>query len=101
VLKETALLGQRIGAERACAMGIVNAVAEDARAQAQDWAAAIAARAPEATEVAKTLIATTLNEDAPAATEALGGWIQAGSAEKAEGVAAFAEKRAPDFGDKT
>lgn len=101
VLKEMALLGRRIGADRAAAMGIVNAVAEDAHAEAQAMAAEIAARAPEATEIGKTLIAAAHDEDTDAALEALGGWIAAGSTEKAEGVAAFAEKRRPDFGDKT
>ncbi|MEM9392604.1 MAG: enoyl-CoA hydratase/isomerase family protein [Pseudomonadota bacterium] len=100
VLKEMALLGRRIGSDRALAMGIVNAVAEDTQAEAQTMAAEIAARAPEATEVGKTLIAAAYDEDKDAALEALGGWIQAGSPEKAEGVAAFAEKRSPDFGDR-
>jgi enoyl-CoA hydratase/carnithine racemase len=99
ILKEMVLAGRRISADRALALGIVNAVAENARAEAQSIAVAIAARAPEATEVAKTLIAAAYDEDTDAALEALGGWIQAGSAEKTEGVAAFAEKRAPTFGD--
>ena len=33
-------------------------------------------------------------------TEALGGALMAGSADKVEGVAAFSEKRKPDFGGR-
>ncbi|WP_425090654.1 enoyl-CoA hydratase/isomerase family protein [Tropicimonas sp. S265A] len=99
VLKEMALAGRRIGSDRALALGLVNEVAEDARAAAHALASEIASRAPDATEVAKTLIAAAYDEDTDAALEALGGWIQAGSSEKSEGVAAFAEKRDPRFGD--
>ena len=98
VVKEMALGGRRLSAERALALGFVNEVAADARLAARDWAAEIATRAPQATETAKWMIAAALGEDTAAGIEALAGAATAAGPEKAEGVAAFAEKRKPDFG---
>jgi enoyl-CoA hydratase/carnithine racemase len=97
ILKEMALTGARIGAARAYEVGFVNAVADDARAAAMDIANRITASAPQSTETAKWLISAALDEDAQASIEALAGAALAGTAEKAEGVAAFAEKRKPNF----
>jgi enoyl-CoA hydratase/carnithine racemase len=98
VLKEMALTSARISAKRAHQIGFVNAVAEDARAGAMDMANRIMASAPQATETAKWLISAALDEDAAASIEALAGAALAGTAEKTEGVTAFAEKRKPNFG---
>lgn len=98
VLKEMALTSARISAERAYQIGFVNAVTEDARAEAMAIAERILASAPQATETAKWLISAALEEDAAASIEALAGAALAGSAEKIEGVTAFAEKRKPTFG---
>lgn len=98
VVKEMALTGRRLTAGRALALGFVNAVADDPLAEARAMAAEIARTAPEAAEVAKWMLAAALGEDAPASVEALGGAVMAASPAKAEGVAAFLEKRAPDFG---
>lgn len=97
VLKEMALAGRRLSAERACSIGFVNAVADDPRAEADKLASEIVAHGPQATEVAKWLLASALGEDGAASIEALGGAVMAGSAEKSEGVAAFFSKRSPDF----
>lgn len=97
ILKEMALTGARITAARAYEVGFVNAVADDARAAAMDIANRITASAPQATETAKWLISAALDEDAQASIEALAGAALAGTAEKTEGVAAFAEKRKPNF----
>jgi len=98
IVKEMALTGARISAQRACEIGFLNAVSEDPRAAAEEIAERICGNAPQATETAKWLIAAALSEDAAASIEALAGAAMAPTTEKAEGVAAFAEKRKADFG---
>ncbi len=102
VLKEMALTGRRLSAERAFSIGFANAVADDPTAEAGAMAAEICERSPAAIETTKYLLSASLDEDRAAMTEALGGALMAGSADKTEGVAAFSEKRKPIFaGDKT
>ena len=98
VLKEMALTGARISARRAYDIGFLNAVADDPHTAAQNIADRIAATAPQATETTKWLISAAIEEDAAASVEALAGAAMAATAEKAEGVGAFAEKRKPNFG---
>ena len=98
LLKELALTGARLTAERAYQIGFANVVADDPRAAADEIAERIVANAPQATETAKWLIASALGEDAPANIEALAGAAMAATLEKAEGVAAFLDKRKPSFG---
>ncbi len=97
VVKEMALFGRRLSAERALALGFVAEVADDARAAALEIAARVAALSPRAVEVAKYLIHAAADEDRSALVEALGGGMTAASADKAEGVAAFRAKRKPEF----
>jgi len=97
VLKEMALTGARLRAERAYHIGFVNEVAEDPRAAAMAMVTRICASGPQATETAKWLIAAALGEDRAANIEALAGAAMAPTADKAEGVAAFVEKRPPQF----
>ncbi len=97
VLREMALLGRRIGAERAHQMGFVAEVAGDARGAAMQMAEAVLASSPRATEVAKYMINAAVGEDRGAMIEALGSGMIAATADKAEGVAAFRAKRKPTF----
>jgi enoyl-CoA hydratase/carnithine racemase len=97
VLKEMALTGRRISAERAHAIGFANGIADDPAEEARAMAAEICERSPAATETTKYLLSAALDEDRAAMTEALGGALMAGSPDKAEGVAAFSQKRKPDF----
>jgi enoyl-CoA hydratase len=97
VLKEMALFGRRLTAERAHQLGFVAEVADDARGTALAIAERLAATSPRATEVAKYMIHAGSGEDAPALIEALGGGMMAASGDKAEGVASFRAKRKPDF----
>ncbi len=97
VLKEMALFGRRLSADRALALGFVAEVADDPFAVAMALAQGIADRSPRATEVAKYMIHAAVNEDRPAMIEALAGGMIAATGDKAEGVAAFAAKRKPDF----
>lgn len=98
VLKEMALTGARLSAERAWQVGFLNAVSDDPRAAALEIAERIIAAAPQATETVKWMIAAAIGEDAGSAVEAIAGAAMAVSPEKTEGVAAFLDKRAPEFG---
>jgi enoyl-CoA hydratase len=97
VLKEMALFGRRIPAERCLALGFAAVIAEDVRAAAFELAEAAAALSPRATEIAKAQIHAARGEDRGAMVEALGAAAIAASADRAEGVAAFREKRKPKF----
>ncbi|MCP4318107.1 MAG: enoyl-CoA hydratase/isomerase family protein [Hyphomicrobiales bacterium] len=100
VLKEMALFGRRLSADRALALGFVADVAEDAAAAASEFAKQILGTSPRATEVAKYMIHGAVGEDRGAMIEALGGGMIAASDDKAEGVAAFRAKRKPQFPGK-
>jgi enoyl-CoA hydratase/carnithine racemase len=97
MLKEMALFGRRIGAERALACGFVAEVAEDARAAAIAMAERVAGLSPRAVEITKAMIHAGRGEDPAAMIEALGSAAIAASADRDEGVAAFRAKRPADF----
>ena len=97
MLKEMALFGRRIGADRCLAVGFVAEVAEDPLAVAEAMATRVAELSPRAVEIAKAMIHAARDEDAGAMIEALGGAAIAASADRAEGVQAFREKRKPKF----
>lgn len=97
VLKEMALFGRRIDAERAHGLGFVADLADDPLTAAEAIAARLMRASPRAVEVAKYQIHAARGEDAGAMIEALGAGMIGASDDKAEGVAAFTEKRKPDF----
>lgn len=98
MVKEMALFGRRIPADRAAACGFAAGIAEDVLALAREIAAGVAELSPRATEIAKAMIHGAAGEDRDAAIEALGSAAVAATADRAEGVAAFVEKRKPVFG---
>ena len=89
VVKEMALFGRRIGAERAVALGFCAEVAEDVGAAARAIAEKAATLSPRAVEVAKYMIQAGAGEDRAALIEALGSGMIAASEDRAEGVGAF------------
>ncbi|MGB8817542.1 MAG: enoyl-CoA hydratase/isomerase family protein [Rhizobiaceae bacterium] len=97
VIKEMALFGRRISAERALALGFVAEVSADTRRAAENIAEMLINTAPLAAEVAKYMIHAGVGEDTSAMIEALGSGMIAASADKQEGVAAFRAKRKPVF----
>ena len=97
VLKEMALFGRRIGAERALQIGFVAEVADDPYAAAKAMAARVGELSPRSIEVAKAQIHAGAGEDSAAMIEALGGAAIAASADRIEGTTAFREKRKPSF----
>lgn len=97
MLKEMALFGRRIGADRLIQCGFVAEIAEDVRAAAHQIAEKAATLSPRATEITKAMIHAGQGEDSAALIEALGSAAIAASADRQEGVAAFQAKRKPEF----
>ncbi|MGQ0485601.1 MAG: enoyl-CoA hydratase/isomerase family protein [Hyphomicrobiales bacterium] len=98
-VRRMALLGEVFTAGEGLSLGIVDqVVATGASLQAaRDMAARIAARGPSATQATKMLINAAEGEEVERPLEALAGHVAAGSAELKEGVAAFRDKRKPEF----
>ncbi len=97
VLREMALFGRRLTADRALALGFVAEVADDPHAAAEAMALRLLDLSPRAVETAKMMLNAATGEDSAAMIEALGSAAIAASADRAEGVAAFAAKRKPMF----
>lgn len=97
MLKEMALFGRRIGVDRLVSCGFVAEVTEDPCAAALLIAEKATALSPRATEITKAMIHAGQGEDQAALIEALGSAAIAASADREEGVAAFQQKRKPEF----
>lgn len=97
VVKEMALFGRRITAERALALGFVAEVVDDPRAAADAIAARVADLSPRAIEITKSMMHAGAGEDSAALIEALGSAAIAASADRDAGVAAFRAKRKAEF----
>ena len=100
MVRRMAVFGEVFTADQAFALGLVDRVVDTgaAMAAAQDLASAVLSRGPRATELAKMMINAAEGEERERIVESLAGALAAGSADLAEGLAAFREKRTPDFG---
>lgn len=101
-VRRMALMGEVFSADQALALGLVDQVVATGAgmAAAEAVAARVLARGAQATELTKMLINAAEGEDRERVLEALAGAVAAGSDELREGLAAFRERRAPDFGPK-
>lgn len=97
ILKEMALFGRRIGADRLAQCGFVAEVADNPCAAAQSIAEKATTLSPRATEITKAMIHAGKAEDSAALIEALGAAAIAASADREEGVSSFQHKRKPEF----
>lgn len=99
VVKDMALFGRRVSAERAQALGFAE-VSDTPLSTALAIANDAINASPRAHEIAKYQIHAAVGEDRSAMIEALGGGMAGATEDKAEGVSAFADKRTPDFRGK-
>jgi enoyl-CoA hydratase/carnithine racemase len=97
LMKELVFLGERFDAHRAAAAGIVNTVvpAGEHVDTALAWARTIATKAPLALQAAKRILNRGNDDGYAYSVEAIA--FLHGTADQAEGVRAFAEKRSPEF----
>ena len=96
-VKEMALFGQRLSAERSVALGFAREISDTPYERALELAKDAAALSPRATEIAKHMIHAGAGEDSAALIEALGSAAISASDDRQEGVNAFEEKRTAKF----
>jgi enoyl-CoA hydratase/carnithine racemase len=101
-VRRMALFGAIFTAEEARDLGIVDDIAEtnEGLTQAMELAKTLLTRGPRATELTKMLINAAEGEERERVLESFAGRIAAADDELREGVAAFFEKRAPEFRKK-
>lgn len=99
LVRRMALLGEVFSAEDGLRLGLVDAIAPKGQglAAAQAMAHRIMKRGPLATQASKMLINAAEGEEVHRPLEALAGGLASGSEELKQGVAAFREKRSPEF----
>ncbi|HXT08731.1 MAG TPA: enoyl-CoA hydratase/isomerase family protein [Roseiarcus sp.] len=97
LVRRMSLSGQLFTAEEALALGLVDEVAPDALARAEEMAADVARRGPVAVQIVKAMLNAAEGEDRDAPIEGLAGALTAMTEDLAEGVAAFRGKRPPVF----
>ncbi|MBK5569670.1 enoyl-CoA hydratase/isomerase family protein [Ensifer sp. SSB1] len=99
LVRRMALFGEVYGAEEALALGLVDRVVATGEGQAAADAAALRVlqRSPRATELTKMLINAAEGEEGERVVEALAGAVAAASSDLTEGLAAYRQKRSPEF----
>ena len=97
IVKEMALFGHRIDADRAFACGFVSAVDDKPRQVAEALIERALTLSPRAVEISKSMIHAARGEDRDAMVDALGSAAIAATDDRQEGVNAFRQKRKPIF----
>jgi enoyl-CoA hydratase len=100
LLREMALTGGRLGAERLREVGFINEIASNPLARALEIAERTAALGPRAVETTRLVLNASIDEGREAAIDALAGALVASTADRDEGVASLREGRTPDFRGK-
>lgn len=100
VIRRMTIFGEVFSANEALVLGLVDRVVPSGEGQhaAEEVAKQVLDRGSRATELAKMMINAAEGEESERIVESLAGAIAAGSKEIKEGVAAFREKRKPNFG---
>jgi enoyl-CoA hydratase len=101
-VRRMALMGEIFTADQALTLGLVDEVVPQGEglSAAEKVIDRLRLRSPRATVLTKMLINASEGEERERVLEALAGTIAAGSADIAEGLAAFQEKRKADFSRK-
>lgn len=99
LVRRMVIAGEVFTADQALRHGIVDRVVEagSGLAEAEVIARGILRRGPRATELAKMMVNAAEGEERERVTEALAGALAAHSSELSEGLAAFRDRRPPDF----
>ncbi len=99
VVRRMAIFGETFTAEEGLKLGLVDKVVPsgEGKVAAETVAKAVLARGPRAIELTKMMINAAEGEERERVVESLAGALAAASADLAEGLAAFREKRSPDF----
>ena len=98
-VRRMVIFGEMLPAAEAAALGVVDQVVDTGKsvAAARNLAQKLCQRSPRATEIAKMLINAAEGEERERVVDALAGAAAFASPDLGEGLAAFRDKRAPDF----
>ncbi len=97
LLREMALTGSRLSAQRLWGVGFLNEIAESPLDRCLEVAERVAEFGPRAVTATKLVLNTASGELREQAIDQLAGALVAATADKAEGVRSFLEKRKPRF----
>jgi enoyl-CoA hydratase/carnithine racemase len=87
LLREMALTGGRLGAERLREVGFINEIASNPLARALEIAERTAALGPRAVETTRLVLNASIGEGREAAIDALAGALVSSTADRNEGLA--------------
>ncbi len=97
VLKDMALFGRKLTAERAHALGFVAEISDDPRMVAERIAHDLPNVAPRSSELAKYMIHAAVGEDRTALIEALSTGAISATQDRQDGIVSLSDRRRPDF----